>query len=116
MSGHDHHGFAHVASPKLLLTTFFVLIALTLLTVLTAGTPLVGPFGAVIAMGIATVKAALVALFFMHMYGDKPFNVIAFLSSFLFASLFIGLTLLDSSHYQNEIDAFPRTPPVVTPK
>lgn len=115
MSGNDSHGFAHVATPRLLLTTFFVLIGLTILTVLTAGTPLVGQFGSVVAMTIATLKAALVAMFFMHMYWDKPINVVMFLSAFVFASLFIGFTLLDTSHYQNDIDAFPRALPPATP-
>jgi cytochrome c oxidase subunit 4 len=67
-------------------------------------------------MGIATLKATLVALFFMHMWWDKGFNVLVFLSSFLFVSLFIGLTLMDSSHYQRDIEKFPREPeqPVVS--
>lgn len=115
MAGNHDHGFAHPASPRLLLGTFFVLIGLTVLTVLTAGNPNLVPFGVWIAMGIATVKAALVALFFMHMFWEKPLNVVAFLSSFLFVTLFIGFTLMDTGEYQNSIDKYPRAPRVVTP-
>ncbi len=108
MSGHhDDHGFAHPASLKMLFGVFFALIVLTILTVVLAGQDL-GAFGIWISMGIATVKASLVALFFMHMLWDKGFNILAFLGSFLFVTLFIGFTLTDTQHYQNEIDAFPR--------
>ena len=58
-------------------------------------------------MTIASIKASLVALFFMHMYWDKGFNVVAFLSSFLFVTLFIGLTLIDRDHYREDMENFP---------
>ena len=79
---HDSHGFAHPVPVKLLLAVFFALIFLTILTVVTAG-QLPKPFGIWVAMIIATMKAALVMMFFMHMYWDKSFNVIVFLSSLL---------------------------------
>ena len=104
---HDDHGFAHPVPVKLLLAVFFALIFLTILTVVTAGN-IPKPFGIWVAMGIATLKGALVCLFFMHMYWDKPFNVISFLSSFLFVTLFIGMTLMDTGHYQNTVDEYPR--------
>jgi len=55
----------------------------------------------------------------MHMFWDKSFNVLFFLSSLLFVSLFIGMTLLDTGQYQDDIDNFPREPeatPVVAEK
>lgn len=113
MSGHHDHGFAHPAPLKLLFGVFAALIFLTILTVLLAGQDL-GAFGIWISMGIATVKASLVALFFMHMMWDKGFNILIFVSSFLFVTLFIGFTLTDTQHYQNQIDAFPREPEAVT--
>ena len=106
---HDHASFAHPAPKKLLCAVFVALILLTILTVVTAG-QLPRPFGLWVAMGIATVKASLVMLFFMHMFWDKPFNIMAFLSSLLFATLFIGMTLMDTGHYQDAIDQFPRDP------
>ena len=48
-----------------------------------------------IAMGIASVKASLVILFFMHMKWDTAINKIMFMSSFLFLSLLFIFTLAD---------------------
>ena len=106
---HDHASFSHPAPVKLLLAVFVALILLTILTVVTAG-QLPRPFGLWVAMGIACVKSALVMLFFMHMFWDKPFNIVAFLSSLLFATLFIGLTLMDTGHNQDDINQYPREP------
>ena len=107
MAHHDDHGFAHPVPVKLLLAVFFALIFLTILTVVTAG-QVPKPFGLYVAMGIATLKAALVMLFFMHMFWDKPFNIVAFLSSLFFVTLFIVMTLMDTGEYLETIDAYPR--------
>ena len=104
----DHdHGFAHPVPLKLLLAVFFALIFLTILTVLTAGL-LPKPFGFHLAMTIATIKGFLVMAFFMHMWWEKLFNIVAFVSSFFFLALFIVLTLLDTGEYQDSIDIYPR--------
>ena len=111
---HDHdHGFAHPAPLKMLYGVFFALVFLTILTLLLAGN--MGPFGFVVAMIIATAKGALVMGFFMHMIWDKPFNVICFLGSVLFVFLFIGMTLTDTGHYQNDQDHFPREAETTSP-
>ncbi len=112
MSDHSENlpAFCHPASPKLLYAVFFALIFLTLLTVAVSalGPPMGMPraFAFPIAMIFATMKAFLVCAFFMHMWWDKGFNILAFLSSLLFVSLFIGMTLMDTSHYQDTIEAF----------
>ncbi|MBL8853095.1 MAG: cytochrome C oxidase subunit IV family protein [Planctomycetaceae bacterium] len=101
-SGHGHGGhghgehFAHPAPVWILFGTFFALICLTVLTVYVADNVELGSFELVVSMGIATVKSVLVGAFFMHMYWDKGFNVLVFLSSVLFFALFIGYTLMDS--------------------
>ena len=112
----DHHDslptFNHPAPTKLLMAVFVALILLTLLTVATSafwgamGLPKALAFP--VAMIIATAKAFLVCAFFMHMWWDKSFNVLAFLSSMLFVALFVGLTLTDTGEYQKDMDAFPR--------
>ena len=56
-------------------------------------------------MGIATVKATLVALYFMHLRYDKGFHTIVIIGALLFVGLFVSLTLLDRVQYQPEIDA-----------
>lgn len=100
--GHGHHGhghgehFAHPAPVPVLLGTFGALILLTILTVFIADNVELGSFELLVSMGIATVKAVLVGAFFMHMFWDKGFNVLVFLSSLLFFALFIGFALMDS--------------------
>ncbi|HBN77190.1 MAG TPA: cytochrome oxidase subunit IV [Planctomycetaceae bacterium] len=110
MSDHheDHdHGFSHVMSPGILLGTFGVLIVMTIVTVLLAGSPLIPKgFDVHVALTIATVKAAFVMLFFMHMIYDKPLNTIFFLFSIVFVSLFLGFAMTDTDQYQHRIDEY----------
>jgi len=103
----DHPPFNHPAPIPLLIGVFLALVFLTVLTLVTSNIEL-AQFAFAIAMLIATAKAALVCAFFMHMFWDKGFNILFFLSSVLFVSLFIGVTLLDTGQYQDDIDVFPR--------
>lgn len=101
----DYNPIAHVASTKLLLVVFFVLVALTVLTVW-QGTQLeLGRMEVVVVLVIATVKAALVIAYFMHLRYDKPLNAVIFLFSMVFVALFLGLTLGDAWTYQPDIRA-----------
>ncbi len=73
---------------------------LTVITVLAYYIPLwlhveLGAANVIIAMAIATTKATLVCMYFMHLKYDKKFNLIAFLSSLIFLGLFLAFTLLD---------------------
>ncbi len=55
-------------------------------------------FGAgnvVIALFIATIKASLVALFFMHLKDDKPVNGIIAVAGFLFLGIFLMFDFID---------------------
>ena len=106
--GHGHlHGhavgeFAHPASISMLLTVFVLLLALTGLTVYQSTWDL-GDSEIYLSLFIATIKAGLVILFFMHMLWDKLINVIVFFSSLIFATLFVGATLSDATHYKDYI-------------
>lgn len=80
----------------ILLSVFFALTFLTIVTVAQASFDL-GSFDVAVTMVIATIKATLVMLFFMHLAYDKPFNLIIFLSSFVFVALFIIFTLTDAN-------------------
>ncbi len=102
-SDSGHHGFAHPMPVWQLLAVFFALIVLTILTVYQATFDL-GNMELVLSLFIATVKASLVVLFFMHMLYDKPLNAIIFLSSFIFVALFIGFTLMDAHGYQDSVE------------
>jgi cytochrome c oxidase subunit 4 len=50
-----------------------------------------------VAMGIATFKSILVALYFMHLRYDRPFHGVIVIGALLFVLLFIGITMLDSA-------------------
>lgn len=104
--GHgDHHGndLSHVASVKVLLGTFGALMVFTVLTVTATSVDLGSSMNLVIAMVIATIKAGLVAMYFMHLRYDKPLHTVAFLTALLFALLFVSFALMDTSAYQDDI-------------
>ena len=109
---HDEH-HSHAMPLSILIPTFVALIVLTIVTV-TASKLSLGAAEIWVAMGIATVKAALVALYFMHLRYDKPFNAMLILFSLVFAAIFVGLALVDSQAYQSEITAYDiQNPPAV---
>lgn len=110
--GHDDHGLAHVASPKMLVSVWLALIALTGITVWTASMHL-HPFDLVIAMVIATIKGLLVALFFMHLKYDRPFNGLVFIMSFVFAGLFVVFSMFDTGINQFGIEKRAADVPVI---
>ncbi len=101
---HDH-GMAHVMSIPMLLGTFAALIALTFFTVSVAEWEL-GGIDIWVALAIATLKALLVATYFMHLRYDKFFNVLLLVFSLVFVALFIGFSLLDSEQYQPQIEQY----------
>lgn len=105
MSAHGEHeegDFAHPIPVWLLLIVFFALTFLTVVTVFQASFDL-GNFEIIASLVIASIKATLVMAFFMHLAFDKPFNVIMFLSSFLFVSLFISFLLMDTNSYNHRV-------------
>jgi cytochrome c oxidase subunit 4 len=97
---HAHHGpddgavHVHIASAQFYWGIFAALICLTIATVRVSYYDF-GPANIIIAILIATMKASLVAAFFMHLRHDSLFNTIAFLASFLFLAIFILLTYDD---------------------
>src|SRR5580698_10376385 len=50
----------------------------------------------VVALLIATIKASLVALFFMHLRWEKPVNSIIAVAGFLFLGIFLMFDLIDA--------------------
>lgn len=85
---------SHIMSPSTLLTVFGMLVGLTLVTVAAAQVSF-GAWEVWVSLGIASIKATLVAVYFMHLRHDKPFNGVVFVSSLMFVALFLGLTLMD---------------------
>ena len=100
----DKHGpesVGHVTPVDMLLKVWGALVVLTVLTVAVTWVDL-GPMNLMVAMGIATVKATLVCLYFMHLRWDRPVNGVIFLIAILFVALFIGGVLLDTTSYQKD--------------
>ncbi len=74
---------------------FFALLAGTGLTVFAATLDL-GKFNAAVALGIATVKATLVALFFMHVWhASEKITKLVVIGALFFLLLLLGLTMSD---------------------
>ena len=98
---HDAHASKHHISPVSQYWGIWIgLMILTVITVLAYYIPdyyeiKLGAANIIIAMAIATTKATLVCLYFMHLKFDKKFHMIAFLSSLIFLGLFLTFTLLD---------------------
>jgi cytochrome c oxidase subunit 4 len=109
----DHgHGYAHIASVKVLVGTFGALICMTILTVVIAKGIDLGPsMNLAIAMAIATIKATLVVLFFMHLKYDKVFHSVLLIGGLMAAALFVGFALMDRGQYQDTVIWDTRTPP-----
>ncbi|MBS1240918.1 MAG: hypothetical protein H6R40_345 [Gemmatimonadetes bacterium] len=101
MAEHTDNG-VHVSSVRLLVVVWIALLIGTWLTV-TATYFDLGSLNIWIGLAIATVKALLVALYFMHLRWDRPFNAFVFLCAFLFLGIFIGIALLDTAHYQDTL-------------
>jgi len=92
---HSHHG-----GPKIYTANLFALLFLTIITVAAASFNF-GSANVVIALAIATVKATLVALFFMHLIWDKPVNGIIAIAGFLFLGIFLMFDFLDVTSRNN---------------
>ncbi len=88
------------------------LIVLLILTAITVGAAFIdfGPGNVAIALGIASIKATLVALFFMHLRWDKSVNAIICMGGFLFLGIFLMFDLLDATSRR---DPLPRSVPAM---
>jgi cytochrome c oxidase subunit 4 len=95
--GHGHSDGAvhvHIASTQFYVGIFVALVVLTILTVKVSYYDF-GEANILIAIAIATAKASLVSIFFMHLAHDKKFNALTFVSAFLFLGIFIVFTYDD---------------------
>jgi cytochrome c oxidase subunit 4 len=95
--GHAHDDgavHAHISDVKFLVGIFAALIVLTVITVAVSRVDL-GPANSFVAILVATMKASLVATYFMHLRHDKPFNAIIFVMSFVFLGIFLIYSLND---------------------
>lgn len=88
----------HIVPLRTLVLVFFVLMALTVVTVAVAAVNL-GSLNLYVAILIAGCKASLVVLYFMHLRYDRPFLLVVFLGCLGFVVLFISGVLTDAQAY-----------------
>jgi len=88
----DHHSDSLINRSYLI--TFFALIGLTILTVLVAYKDM-GAMNAVVALLIASVKAGLVLVFFMHVGASSTITRVWIAASVFWLALLLVLTLND---------------------
>lgn len=107
MSDHGHHQAPdhtpHVTPVKVYLATWATLVVLTAITV-AASYVNFGPANLVIAIVIATIKAAVVAALFMHLLHDHKFHALVLVSGALFLIIFVSFTMFDTE-YRGRADA-----------
>ena len=84
----------HIVTKKQYAYVFGILMVLTLATT-AIGMIDLGPLNVVVALVIATVKAMLVVLFFMHIYWSNRLNKLAIVSGVAWFVLLLWLTLAD---------------------
>ena len=98
---HAHHAspdhVPHITPLSTYMKTFATLLVLTVITVGVSYVDLGTTVNLAIAVIIATIKASVVAAFFMHLAADTRFNSIVFASSVVFLGIFVGFTMLDTS-------------------
>jgi len=105
MSEHEHDDdlvHAHIEPESFYWKVFGALVLLTVLTVAISQVDL-GAWNLLVAVIIATAKASLVVLFFMHLKDETGFNRMLFVGALLFLSVFFVYTMNDTSH-RGELD------------
>jgi cytochrome c oxidase subunit 4 len=88
------HAMNNTSSTKTYYIVYFALVALTLLTCALSFVPQVG-WHATVGLGIASIKAGLIAVFFMHILTADRLPWLTLLAGLLWFSILLGLTLSD---------------------
>ena len=86
----------HVSSIKLYVSIFMTLMVLTAVTILVAYVNL-GPWNKVVALGIASFKATLVVLYFMHVKYASRLTKLIVVTGFFFLAILLAETMVDYS-------------------
>ncbi len=92
----------HVRDVRFYVGVFAALLCFTLLTV-AVSTVHLGALNLVVAIVIASAKAALVVLFFMHLAHGSRFNAMILIVSLLMVGIFFAYTMNDTGR-RSEVD------------
>jgi cytochrome c oxidase subunit 4 len=106
-SSHHDDQIGHIVPIKFLVFICCILLFLTAVTVWVSRYDFteinIAEMGIILALAVATVKATIVGLYFMHLRWDRAFVGFIFVGSILFVVLFIGIALTDTMEYQPSI-------------
>jgi cytochrome c oxidase subunit 4 len=97
MADHTHahsHPHAHVTPLPVYLAVFGTLMVLTAVTVAVAYVNL-GQFNKVVALGIASFKATIVVLYFMHVKHASRLTKLVVMTGIFFLMILFSLTMVD---------------------
>jgi cytochrome c oxidase subunit IV len=86
----------HVSPLKVYVGIFLTLMVLTAVTIAVAYVDL-GQFNKLVALGIASFKATLVVLYFMHVKYASRLTKLVVVAGFFFLAILLGLTMSDYS-------------------
>ena len=100
--GEAHPEVGHVVPVKYLVGAGAALLFLTVVTVATHYVDM-GEANLPVALAIAMVKATIVALIFMHLRWDRPFNLLVLVGSALFVMLMLAFAGMDVHQYEPTI-------------
>jgi cytochrome c oxidase subunit IV len=96
----------HIVSPRIYVVIFLSLMLGTGLTVWAAFQNF-GKFNIVIALGIATIKATLVVLYFMHARYSPKRTQLVIICALFWLAIMLALTLSDYDTRQEEVHLAP---------
>src|SRR5438270_13486171 len=85
----------HIVQPRVYLMIFLALMAGTTLTVIAAFYDFPGPLNAVVALTIASIKATLVVLYFMHVRYSGRLIWLVIVAALLWLAIMFAITLSD---------------------
>jgi cytochrome c oxidase subunit 4 len=112
--GHPEHT-EHIVPPPTYIIIILILMGLTILTVFAALHDL-GKFNIVVALAIATTKATLVVLFFMHAKYSPKRTQLVIIAGIFWLAILLFMTMSD---YVSRVDyrgvRYPMTQNVISP-
>lgn len=94
----ENHTGHHIVTPKVYFTIFGALMVFTALTVLVARYDLAsiwGPLNIIVAMTVATIKATLVVLYFMHVKYSSRLTQVIVVAGLFWLVILLVLTIAD---------------------
>ena len=95
-SSHDKQHHPHVLPLTIYMGVGGALFVLTGITVAVAQVDLGGSLNLIVAMVVATIKASLVVLFFMHLLYDNKLYALVFCLGLFMLTVFIVETMFDT--------------------